>query len=590
MRPFLPFSAVLLSLLPLLSAACAGSSDSPPTEPAGGAECADAGADGSVEPTEVTDFLSPSRLLRRVTLTLRGTPPTALELDALDGSGDEEAQKAYIDGFIEQLLTDPAFYRTMVDLGSEWISAPPIANQADQPEYIALQQVWLKPCDPGTLHAGALAPYYGIEVCEDAAAAETDVEPWWAEGTSVKVVGQAGNPSAEGTDTNQPIDCGETATTWSGFQGDCGCGPNLIYCHVPGYWQPFLFENPEGQRRLLWEEASRLFAHIAWHDRPLTDIVTGSYSVGPVDVQAAYVRLGRRNGATALDGFEGWWRASKWSAPADPEHSASDAKAWSEFEVSTRNPYFLSERDYHFDPRTEAAGSMKGIPAAGALTMIGSLGGYTRERVRGARFLEIFACEKFVPPPATQEFSAYTNDPATGGPCQHCHVRIDPAAIHFKRFDRVGNPGGTLLLPGIGRSVFPEAWTTGDYPYGGDPFDRWKRLWIADTRMTPVDASTAAANPESRFIDFLPPDQTLLGATSDGTVGPLGFGKLIVASGAFDRCAVRKLHERIVGRSIDPTTENGYLESLAEQFVADGRKVRPFVKALMNTETFRRGL
>jgi hypothetical protein len=142
-----------------LSAACTGTSDSPPADLASGAECADAGADGAVEPTEVTDFLTPSRLLRRVTLTLRGTPPTLTELDALDANEGEEAQAAYIDGFIDQLLTDPAFYRTMVDLGSEWISAPPIPSQADQPEYIALQQVWLKPCDPGTQHAGALAPY-----------------------------------------------------------------------------------------------------------------------------------------------------------------------------------------------------------------------------------------------------------------------------------------------------------------------------------------------------------------------------------------------------------------------------------------------
>lgn len=574
-----------------LCAAC----ESPPSPggdgcPSGGS--GGTGGSGGGGSAATADELTPNRLLRRVTLTLRGTPPSEPELTQLEAAGERDAQLAAVEKTIDDLLSEPSFYRTMVELGHEWIQIPPIPNMADQPEYIGLQQVWLKPCDAGTPHEGKLAPYYGIEVCDDAAAPATQVEPWWAEGKTVTVVGQAGNQSPSGKDKmGNPIDCGQSATTWSGFDGDCGCGPNLTYCHVPGYWEPFIIENPEGQRRLLWDEPARLLGHIAWHDRPLDDLILGAYSVGPVDAQAAYVRLGRRNGAEELDDFDGWWRSSQWKAPADPEHSETDPWAWSEFDVSTRNPYFLKERDYHFDPRSEPAGTMKGIPAAGVLTMIGSLGGYTRERVRAARFLEIFACESFSPPPASQEFNPYEHDPATGGPCQHCHVRIDPGAIHFKRFDRTGSTGGTFLLPGIGRSVFPDnKWTTGEYPYGGDPFDRWKRLWLPDTRMTPVDEATAMANPESRFIDFLPPDRTLLGATSDGTVGPLGFGKLVVASGAFDTCAVRKLHERFVGRTIDPTREAGYLESLAKQFVAGGRKVRPFVKTLMATDAFRRGL
>jgi len=100
----------------------------------------------------------------------------------------------------------------------------------------------------------------------------------------------------------------------------------------------------------------------------------------------------------------------------------------------------------------------------------------------------------------------------------------------------------------------------------------------------------AAANPSARFIDFLPPEQSLLGEQSDGTVGPLGFGKLLMASGAFDRCAVRRLHERFVGRDLDPATEAGYLDALVEGFIAGDRKARPFIKLLTQTASFRRGL
>ncbi len=36
----------------------------------------------------------------------------------------------------------------------------------------------------------------------------------------------------------------------------------------------------------------------------------------------------------------------------------------------------------------------------------------------------------FIPPPADQKFNPYVSDPAVEGPCQACHTRIDPAAIH----------------------------------------------------------------------------------------------------------------------------------------------------------------
>ena len=106
---------------------------------------------------------------------------------------------------------------------------------------------------------------------------------------------------------------------------------------------------------------------------------------------------------------------------------------------------------------------------------------------------------------------------------------------------------------------------------------------------TPATEAEVKANPYSLFLDFLPPDQTLLGQTSDGTVGPLGFAKMIVAAGAFDRCIVRRVHGRVLGRDIDPTTEAGYLESLTSGFVAGGRRVRPFIKSLTQGASFRKG-
>lgn len=217
--------------------------------------------------------------------------------------------------------------------------------------------------------------------------------------------------------------------------------------------------------------------------------------------------------------------------------------------------------------------------------MPGFLAAHTRERVRGARALEMFACENFVPPPPTAHFDPYINDPAGGGPCVHCHARIDPASIHFRRFMRTSMSG----YPILGVSHFGR-WDLPEYPFLGDPWERMRRLWLPGTRMTPVSPDIAAAEPESRFIDFLPPDQTLYGQVSDGTIGPLGFSKMVIGSGRFDRCMVRRLHTRIVGRDVDPTSESGYLDTLVSAFIAQDRQVRPFVRHLLTTDAFKRGL
>ncbi|MFT3774969.1 MAG: hypothetical protein QM820_57205 [Minicystis sp.] len=563
--------------------------------------------------TPPNDPLTPTRLLRRIRLVLGGQAPTAADYQALLAAKDDDEREAILDGAIDDALAAKGFYHVMKELGREWIAVPAIPAVADEPDYMGSQMHNIAPCPSDTPYAGALsfwslyapgkAPCSGTEA-DGTPALYKQIEPWWAPGTTVAVIGRAADDTAKLpiTGPNGPVyDCGiDAPENINGATPACGCGPNLVYCHpspvAPGYanWPIYVIGNPDGQRRMLWEEPARLVAHLAWYDRPLTDIILGDYSVGPRELQAAYVRAGRRTGAVELDQDESWWRPEAWTTPVDPDHDAKDPAAWREFTVSKRNPHLLSDRDYKFDPRKEPRGSMKGVPAAGALTMIGMLGAYPRERVRAARMLEMFACEAFAPPPATATFNKYENDPATQGPCQTCHTRIDPAAIHFKRFAKIGADidldHGAYMLLGVGQWTFDDVWTKGDYPYGGDPFAHWNQWWKPERKLTPVSAADAEANPEVRFIDYLPPEQTLLGQTSDGTVGPLGFAKMVVASGAFDRCAVRRLHERFGGRTLDPASEAGYIEALAQKFVAGGRKVRPFLRELMKSETFRRGL
>ena len=74
--------------------------------------------------------------------------------------------------------------------------------------------------------------------------------------------------------SGEVINCSEA--TGAGYSTDsartCGCGPHLVYC-LPGGslqdYKAFILGNPQGSRRLAWDEPARLFAHLVWHDRPL---------------------------------------------------------------------------------------------------------------------------------------------------------------------------------------------------------------------------------------------------------------------------------------------------------------------------------
>ena len=129
--------------------------------------------------------------------------------------------------------------------------------------------------------------------------------------------------------------------------------------------------------------------------------------------------------SNALDANTTWWRPDADNAPRDPLHPVpNDPQAWREFVVEDLEPFHLAltngrersgsmERTYRFDPRTTTA-APQGLPTAGVLTMMGAMSSFPRERVRAARFLEMFACQSFSPPPADVHFPPLENDPGDG--------------------------------------------------------------------------------------------------------------------------------------------------------------------------------
>ena len=114
---------------------------------------------------------------------------------------------------------------------------------------------------------------------------------------------------------------------------------------------------------------------------------------------------------------------------------------------------------------------------------------------------------------------------------------------------------------------------------------RWEAQFLPSTVMTPVTELDVELNPDTRFIDFAPPEVTLFGQVSDGTIGPLGFAKMMVSSGEFDRCTVR----RIMGYQLNPATHSQYIEQLVQIYIGGDRRIRPFIQWLIAQPRFRQG-
>lgn len=563
--------------------------------------------------------MSYTRLLRRVILTLEGRSPTDAEYQAILNAPSDAARDALIDAQIEDSLVTPAFYEEVLNWGMEMLRVGRFDHFSGDGEYTGSQAIWLEYCPGGTVHeyklgillvppnpscttnidACYMADGDHPEICNNPNAPTTTVEPWWAPGTQVQVVGTATNaatqvPDVENSTDDPMLDCGQARilqrNVYTKYNpttpgaARCGCGPNLIYCarrsHALGLagsgppGNPRKYDahpnDPTGQRRAVFEEPARLFAHLVETNADLSDLVLGDYTVVNQGLQHMYVRQGRMNGdnAAVLDASN-WWQ------------QIIEPDAWRKVTVETMNPNLLADRDYTYDPTT-AVGPPIGVPSAGILTSIGWMGSFERERPRAARALEVLACRQFNPPPADAIFPPLNPDPAEGGVCKHCHTTLDPAAIHFKRWEP-----GALKIGGIG------PWTLAmsspellDY---SSTVIRWNGSFRPNTWLTPITEADKLANADAVFIDFLPPQYKLFGETSDGTIGPLGFAKMIVKSGVFDKCMVRRFYKRFGGVELDQGTDALYIQKLVNGFTASGRNSRELIRTIVKESAFRLG-
>ncbi len=535
---------------------------------------------GAAAPAEAQEApeMSATRQLRRASLTLLGRGPTVEEYEALLAHPEAE-RRAALEAFVADALEAPEFRAQVRDWGEEYLGVPGYRGALNTHTYQfdgALSMV-PRPCPAGTLHEGrvgllrdnaSVTEEYGqwIGICDDPSAPIADVEPWWAPGTTVPAIGDVATENRVGVNGE---DCGDGRASFRGHEG-CGCGPNLIYCAQRPIEQEGDYYRPESMRRQVHEEPARLFEHIVANDRPFSDLVLGDYTVATRTLRMAYMRQARMTPDNAFMDDDAWWRAY-----------AASPESWREVPIHDLHPQLLAERDYRFDPRTDA-GRPRGVPAAGVLTTIVANEAWPRERVRAANWLRAFACREFAPPASDVAFPPYERDPGREGPCLHCHQLIDPAAMHFKRMFDAG-----AFIAGA-----TEAWSI-DGRVSGATFRLHGHAtgsMIADTLMTPVSQAQLDANSDARFLDFMPPGTRLFGVEGHGTIGPLGFGQALVESGELDRCAVRRAYQRFVGRDLTPGVDDARLDALVADFVASDRDMRALIGAITLGDEARLGI
>lgn len=512
--------------------------------------------------------LSPTRRLRRVYLALTQKEPDVSRYEALLAAQDPNT---FIEQEVDTLMKGDDFRAQLFDWGRQYIPFPLVNSSR---VWTTGQSITASKCKEDTLHKGALAIIGSNadeqSICDDANAATDTASPWWAPQTTVNLVGVAANQDT----TFDGKDCGVVRLSqyWvmPPIKG-CGCGPNLNYCSRGDIGLPFdgsypksykdnEVYHPMSQRRAVMDEPANLFVHIITQDRPFSDLVLANYTVVNRGLHHLYVRMGRMSGV----------------------HTDKDADRWfdmytnnteqHEMLISQMNPHLLDDANYTFDPRTETV--LDGIPASGVLTMIGPNHAWPRPRVRAARWLEALACDEFSPPERPIEFPAYQRDPATEGVCLHCHTRLDPAAMSFKRIFKYG--GG---IAGVGNWRLEKL-----ISYDADRV-RLTNTLLPNTVLTPLTEMEIEADINARLIDFLPADQKLLGQQGDGTIGPRGFAKILISSGAFDQCAVRRAYTRFGGRQLDLGKDTAELDQAIKTFVDSNRNMGQLIKTLVLQRT-----
>jgi len=347
---------------------------------------------------------SVERLLRAVSLDLRGDLPTLDELQSVEG------HDAVPDELIDAWLATPEFAARVVRLHHDLLW-----NNVTNVNLMNYRSRLQKTPDDIYWRRAQAVDYRGRDVpCLDEPATfgpdgrpeqtlQDDgtflegwvwVEPYWYPGTEVKVCAldaQDALVTAAGTRCDSSDGYADL---------DCGCGPNLQWC--AGYG------NPDPVLVAMGEDIDRRVAAIVQDDDSYLDLFTGrdAWINGPL---AFFLRN--------QTGFPANVRTTPLPMPSEqvPDLGYTDEDTWVQVQLD----------DEH----------------AGILTSPAYLLRFQTNRARANRFFNAFLCQPFQPPagglPAPGDGVPVLDLQQRDG-CKYCHGLLEPAAAYWGRWTPAG--------------------------------------------------------------------------------------------------------------------------------------------------------
>lgn len=215
---------------------------------------------------------SDAAVLRRMALDLTGRAPSIEDLDALYSG------RATLDELMDRYLESDEFYETFLLYHNDLLrprtgifnSSPSLTKLIELKGSKKGDRIFRSStlqgeeqsgdCDPGNL---------------------VTVEPYWWRDSKVRVCRRTANDARVVETDNGPVKCG---TPEGQASGECGCGPNLVYCYRGGDFGRYV-------KKSLIQETGRLAMEVVDKDLPYGTIVTADWTMRNGRLDHFYARL-----------------------------------------------------------------------------------------------------------------------------------------------------------------------------------------------------------------------------------------------------------------------------------------------------------
>ena len=483
------------------------------------------------------------RLLRALSLDLRGRLPTMAEVESLDGLATDEFLP---EGLIDSWLSGSDFAAQAVRRHRQFfwnnISNVDLINRENELRvnggiifadrrsryYRTGNREQIRCLDEPAQFDEAGLPIPMIDENGYRREGWVEVAPYWAPETTVRVCAYDAQDRLTTRDG--------TRCEANGGRGhmECGCGPNLRWCATPQIEQAI--------QRSLARSLDRL---VQW----------------VMEEQQSYLALFTTR-RMFLDGpLVHWYRHLSKSAQIrmSPTPIESYRLPNIPYDEATFRPIELSTEH------------------SGVLTHPSYLLRFQTNRARANRFYESFLCTPFVPPdgglPAASEESALNPDLQRRAGCKYCHVRLEPAAAHWGRWSESG-------IGFLSPDTFP-AFSQGclDCAEGRGGCTSFCRTYyltrpLSDLQTPYLGMLNAYAYRRGDHMHFI-------------EEGPKLLARRATTDNQFPLCVARQTAEWLSGRATSEK-DTAWLHKLAINFVQSGFSYQDLVKQIVSSPQYRR--